>query len=173
MLGIWFLLLPPEESTQFQHCQILNWWGSHINWKRRGWNSAVCLCNYTIKVSVVPRAFNVNEAEILTADFCFNENLNSGAQMAVEKKRRKRNSMTTYCKATHSSPWIRVISKCFPILLYITNSSIVQRSVMILTNSLYMNWTLFKLPLQMKISMQLQFFMVSEVCYGAHLIPSI
>lgn len=125
------------------------------------------------KFSVIPKGFNVNETEILTADFGFNENLNSGAQMAVEKKRRKRNSMTTYCKATHSSPWIRVISKCFPILLYITNSSIVPGSVMRLTNRLYMNLTAFKLPLQTKISMQLQFFMVSGVCYRANLIPSI
>lgn len=107
----------------------------------------------------------MNETEILTADFCFNENLNSGAQMAVEKKRRKRNSMTTYCKATHSSPWIRVISKCFPLLLYIANSSIVPGSVMRLRNSFYMNQAIFKLPLQIKISMQLQFFMVSGVCY--------
>lgn len=92
-----------------------------------------------IKFSDVPRGFNVNETEILTGDFCFNENLNSGAQMAVGKKRRKRNSMTTYCKATHSSPWIRVISKCFPILLYITKSSTVLGSVMRLKHRLYMN----------------------------------
>lgn len=42
-----------------------------------------------IKFSVVPRGFNVNETETLTADFCFNENLNSGAQMAAEKKEEK------------------------------------------------------------------------------------
>lgn len=87
--------------------QILNWWRSHTNWKRRGWNFRVFICNYMIRFSVIPRGFMVNETEILTADFCFNENLNSGAQMAAEKKRRKRNSMITYCKATHSSPWIQ------------------------------------------------------------------
>lgn len=60
-----------------------------------------------IRFSVIPTGFNVNETEILTVDFCFNENLNSGAQMAVEKKGRKRNSRTTYCKASHSSPWMQ------------------------------------------------------------------
>lgn len=94
-------------SRWLHTAQILNWWGSHTNWKRRGWNFSGFLCNYKIRFSVIPRGFNVNETEILTADFCFNENLNYGAQMAVEKKRRKRNSMTTYCKATHSSPWIQ------------------------------------------------------------------
>lgn len=63
--------------------------------------------NCMIRFPVIPRGFNVNETELLTADFCFNENLNSGAQMVVEKKRRKRNSMTTYCKITHPSPWIQ------------------------------------------------------------------
>lgn len=42
-----------------------------------------------IKFSVVPKGFNVNETEILATDFCFNENLNSGAQMALEKKNKK------------------------------------------------------------------------------------
>ena len=42
-----------------------------------------------IRFSVIPRGFKENETEILTADFCFNENLNSGAQMAAEKKEEK------------------------------------------------------------------------------------